>query len=113
MTEETLSISNEENTLGKNDAGVDIYLRSGRYGPYIQLGELTEENPKPKRTSIPKNFDADNINLKLALQLLELPKILGEHPDDGEPIQSAIGPYGPYLKHNNSYANIENLEEFL
>ncbi|MFL2790568.1 MAG: type I DNA topoisomerase [Paracoccaceae bacterium] len=113
MTEETLSISSEENTLGKNDAGVDIYLRSGRFGPYIQLGELSEENPKPKRTSIPKNFDADNMNLKLALQLIELPKILGKHPDDGEPIQSAIGPYGPYLKHNNSYANIANLEEFL
>ncbi len=113
MTEETMVNSTEDNIIGQDDAGTTVFLKFGRYGPYVQRGEITDRNPKPKRTSIPKNFDVTDVTLALALQLLELPKVLGSHPDDGKPILSAIGPYGPYIKHNNCYANLTNLEEFL
>jgi len=113
MTAKALASSTDDNVLGQNESGAKVFLKSGRFGPYVQLGEITEDNEKPKRTSIPKGFDISNITLDLALSLLELPKVLGIHPEDGEPIHASIGPYGPYLKHNNSYANVPDLEEFL
>ena len=103
----------QEDPIGTSDNGEEIYLKSGRFGPYVQLGNSSEKNPKPKRTSIPKNFEPSRITIEIAKKLLDLPKVLGEHPDDKKPIHSAIGPYGPYLKHNNIYANIKDLEEFL
>ena len=103
----------QEDPIGTSDNGEEIYLKSGRFGPYVQLGNSSEKNPKPKRTSIPKNFEPSRITIEIAKKLLDLPKVLGEHPDDKKPIHSAIGPYGPYIKHNNIYANIKDLEEFL
>ena len=113
MTAKALASSNDDNVLGQNESGAKVFLKSGRFGPYVQLGEITEDNEKPRRTSIPKGFDISNVTLDLALSLLELPKVLGVHPEETEPIHSSIGPYGPYLRHNNSYANVPNLEEFL
>ena len=102
-----------DDSIGTSDNGEEIYLKSGRFGPYVQLGNSSEKNPKPKRTSIPKNFEPSRITIEIAKKLLDLPKVLGKHPDDKKPIHSAIGPYGPYLKHDNIYANIKDLEEFL
>ena len=113
MTKETLEKTSNDEIIGLHPSGSKIFVKTGKFGPYIQLGEVDEKTSKPKRTSIPKNFDLNDLTLEIALQLIELPKILGDHPEDGAPILSAIGPYGPYLKHNNSYANISNLEEFL
>ena len=113
ITTDSLHEKTSEDSIGTSDNGEEIYLKSGRFGPYVQLGNSSEKNPKPKRTSIPKNFEPSRITIEIAKKLLDLPKVLGEHPDDKKPIHSAIGPYGPYLKHNNIYANIKNLEEFL
>ena len=110
---DSLNEKTSEDSIGTSDNGEEIYLKSGRFGPYVQLGNSSEKNPKPKRTSIPKNFEPSRITIEIAKKLLDLPKVLGEHPDDKKPIHSAIGPYGPYLKHNNIYANIKDLEEFL
>ena len=113
ITDESINEKSTEGAIGLDDRGIEIFLKSGRFGPYVQLGNSTEQNPKPKRTSIPKNFETSKVTIEIARKLLDLPKVLGNHPSDNEPIHSAIGPYGPYLKHNSVYANIKDLEDFL
>ena len=107
--------------LGYDDDGDPITLRTGRFGPYVQRRETTEEEKKPPRTSVPKGTDLSTVDLARALQLLSLPKLLGDHPDGG-PLKAAIGPYGPYVlwekppaeeggKVQKIYANIKDPEE--
>ena len=88
----------------------NIILQSGRYGPYLEL-ENIEIDGKPKRASIPKNINIDDLNEKTAVQLISLPRIIGNHPDTNEEIIGAIGRYGPYLKHMNTYVNKIELDE--
>ena len=88
-----------------------ISLRKGRFGPYVQRGEATEEVPKPPRASIPKGWELDQIDLDKALMLLNLPREIGPHPEDGEMIEAAIGRYGPYVKHGKIYANLKDVED--
>ncbi|OSP56523.1 type I DNA topoisomerase [Pseudoruegeria sp. SK021] len=93
------------------DAGDEISLRKGRFGPYVQRGEATEEVPKPPRSSLPKGWSVSDIDLEKALMLLSLPREIGPHPEDGEMISAAIGRYGPYLRHGTSSANLPDVEE--
>jgi len=88
-----------------------ISLRKGRFGPYVQRGEATEEVPKPPRASIPKGWELDQIDLDKALMLLNLPREIGAHPEDGEMIEAAIGRYGPYVRHGKIYANLKDVED--
>ena len=96
--------------LGQDD-GQDITLRIGRFGPYVQKGEASAEVPKPPRASLPKSWAAEGIDLEKALMLLDLPREIGPHPDDGEMVEAAIGRYGPYVKHGRTYANLPDVEE--
>ena len=82
------------------ETGEPIYLLIGSYGPYVQLGEITEENKKPKRTSLPKNINPEDVNLEIALGLLALPLLLGTHPDTQANIKVNIGRFGPYVVHD-------------
>jgi len=97
--------------LGKDEAGNDISLRAGRFGPYVQRGEASEAQPKPDRASLPKGWSAESLTLERALDLLGLPRQLGPHPEDGEPVEAAIGRFGPYVKHGKTYANLPDAEE--
>ena len=84
---------------GRGSTATTISLRSGRFGPYVQRGEATEEPPKPPRASLPKGWEPAEMTLEKALQLLTLPRPIGPHPEDGEMIEAGIGRYGPYVKH--------------
>jgi DNA topoisomerase I len=99
--------------LGHDDDGQKVTMRRGPYGLYVQLGEASEENPKPKRSSIPKGMDPEGIDLARALDLLSLPRLVGTHPEDGEKIETAIGRFGPYVKHGKTYASLRDPEDVL
>ncbi|WP_424978047.1 type I DNA topoisomerase [Leisingera sp. S232] len=93
-----------ERILGE-DAGDEIHLKSGRFGPYVQRGEATPENKKPPRSSLPKQgkdflpgWGPNELTLEQALTLLTLPREIGQHPDGGA-IQSNLGRFGPYIAH--------------
>ncbi|PPR18230.1 MAG: hypothetical protein CFH37_00631, partial [Alphaproteobacteria bacterium MarineAlpha9_Bin7] len=86
--------------LGENGNGQTISLRRGPYGHYVQQGE-GEPGEKPKRMGLPDKVEPENCDLEIAIKLLSLPRLIGNHPETGEPITSTIGPYGPYINHNN------------
>ena len=96
--------------LGELD-GVEVTLRNGRFGPYVQKGEASEATPKPPRASLPKGWAPDALTFERAVALLSLPRQIGAHPDDGAPVEAAIGRFGPYVKHNSTYANLPDVEE--
>ncbi len=93
------------------ETGEEIFLMDGRYGPYFQLGERTEENKKPKTASVPKGKKPDEVTLEEAVQLLDLPRYLGDHPEDGKPVEAGIGRYGPFVKHKRNYRNLSSQDE--
>src|SRR5262245_23120574 len=104
--------------LGEDpETGLEVTVRSGRFGSYLQLGEATKDEDgkavKPKRSSLPKGVSPDEIDLDRAIKLLSLPRTIGKHPDDGEDIIAGIGRFGPYVKHGKTYANITADEDIL
>ena len=114
-------------------SGKEVSLRNGRFGAYVQLGEaevaeaapVPEEGAKPKkkkaadkpkmiqpkRSSLPKGWEPASIDLEKALKLLNLPRLVGEHPETKTPITAALGRFGPYIKHDNTYANVADIAE--
>ncbi|MEZ4430992.1 MAG: type I DNA topoisomerase [bacterium] len=103
-----------EAPLGEDpDSGQPVYVRTGRFGPYIQLGEVTDDNPKPKRASLPPKMEVGDVDLETALSLLSLPRALGAHPEDGKEISAGIGRFGPYVKHERIYASLKPGDDVL
>jgi len=98
--------------LGQDpENGLEVTLRTGRFGPYVQLGEQNGKDEKPKRTSLPKGWDAAEIDLERALALLALPRIVGLHPETEKPISAGLGRYGPFVLHDGTFANLDSVEE--
>jgi DNA topoisomerase-1 len=93
-------------TLGQHpETGQDVTRKTGRFGPYVEMGEGKEA----KRSSIPK--DAGELDLDLAVRLLSLPRTVGSHPESGKAITASIGRYGPYLAHDGKYAKLGSTAE--
>ena len=98
--------NSKDKILGKDpQTGMDIILKTGRFGPYVEYEDHT------KRMSLPKNWSMDSITLEQALKLLSLPRQIGIHPESGKNIQTNLGRYGPYLQHEKTYVTLTNIEE--
>jgi len=95
------------------DLSVPIYVLSGPFGPYLQLGDVVEGEAKPKRVSIPKNINPMEVDFDLAMKLLELPKRLGLHPEDGKVVNAGIGRFGPYVQHAGRYKSLGKDDDIL
>ena len=115
----------EPKLIGQNDLGKDIFLKNGRFGPYLQFeidvdtsvenkkkrSKKKKENENLKNVSIPKGLPIENVDLEKAKYLCSLPKVLGKHPDLNDDITINIGRFGPYLKCSNKSARIETVDE--
>ncbi|SEN36848.1 DNA topoisomerase I [Loktanella fryxellensis] len=100
------------------DGDDEIRIFKGRFGPFAQRGAATEEVPKPLRQSVPADWEPEGVTLEQAVRLLELPRLIGPHPEDGVNVWSNIGRYGPYIKHaettsdrGGTNANLETLDD--
>ena len=112
----------EPKLIGQNENGKEIYLKNGRFGPYLQYEILDVETSTKKKkkkkdndnlrnVSIPKGIEIDQIDLDKAKYLCSLPKVIGQHPDNGKDITVNSGRFGPYLKCENKSARLENIDE--
>ena len=115
----------EPKLIGQNDEGKDIFLKNGRFGPYLQYKLNKEETEKPKKkkkvkkqkddnlknVSIPKGLSLEDVDLEKAKYLCSLPKIIGKHPELNEDITINVGRFGPYLKCSNKSARLETIED--
>ncbi|MGE4133807.1 MAG: type I DNA topoisomerase [Bdellovibrionales bacterium] len=100
---------NGSDALGKDPkTGLPVYVLSGRYGPYVQLGD--NDSDQLKRMAIPQTLVPEELKLDQALALLELPKSLGTHPDSGKDIKKGLGRFGPYVVHDGDYRSIPRTE---
>ncbi len=122
------ALANEPRSLGTDPkTGLEVTVKKGPYGPYVQLGETppkpekrkkgekrakgekiekVEPPPKPKRASLPKGVSPADVTLELALKLLALPRDVGPHPEDGEIIIANNGRFGPYIKHGKIFKSL-------
>jgi DNA topoisomerase-1 len=89
------------------DTGQTVFLKSGRFGAYVQLGD----GDKPRRSSLPKGWSAPDMDLEKGLRLLRLPREVGLHPEDSQPILAGIGRFGPFVLHAGTYANLSGADE--
>ncbi|MCK5156397.1 MAG: type I DNA topoisomerase [Spirochaetales bacterium] len=92
-------------------SGLPIYYMIGRYGPYFQLGEKTEANPKPRRASILSGKNHQDLGIDEISKLLSLPRELGTHPETGKPVIVNIGRFGPYVGHNKEFRSLKKEDD--
>ncbi len=113
--EELMKVEKEgPQSIGEHpESGEQIFILNGRYGPYVQVGEVTDDNKKPQRASLLKGMKPDDVDLELALRLLELPRPLGEHPESGKVVKAGVGRYGPFVVHEGKFASLRKDDHVL
>lgn len=125
INEETISDVLKQANQGPASLGLDpetgksVLIKTGLYGPYLQIGEDEEppegkkKAPKPKRASIPKNVSMEKLDLDLALKILSLPRLLGTHPDTGNEVRAGLGRFGPYIVHEGDFRSLKGDDDVL
>lgn len=120
LNEESVKSLVEQVKKGASSLGTDpvtqlpIFLKTGSYGPYVQLGDIpSDPKQKLKRVSIPKGIDPNSVDEKLALRILELPRLVGHHPDTGKEIRASVGRFGPYVVHEKDYRSLKKDDSVL
>ena len=116
LTIEGLEIKGDEPIGNDPQTGLPIYIKVGRFGPYVQLGDMPakgtkvkkgEKKQKPKMSSIPKTVDPTTVTLEMALKYLSIPRTLGGHPETGKEITANNGRFGPYVAHDGNFRSIK------
>lgn len=107
--EELLKVEKEgPKSIGNHpETDEPLFILNGRYGPYVQQGEVTDDNKKPPRASLLKGMKPEDVDKELALRLLELPRPLGEHPETGKVVKAGVGRYGPFVVHDGKFASLK------
>jgi len=105
--EESEATSSERELGVDPETGLTVFLKAGRFGPYVQLGE----GDKPRRSSLPKGWSPAAMDLEKGLRLLRLPRDVGAHPEDGQMIVAGLGRFGPFVQHAGTYANLPTIDE--
>ncbi len=88
----------------------NIYIKTGPFGPYLQLGEVLEDGPKPKRVSLGRGTEPDKVDMEMALKLLSLPRVIGDDPETGKKVRAGLGRFGPYVERDKVYASIKSAD---
>lgn len=110
-----------EHALGEDPkTGKAVYLKTGTYGPYLQLGDAADAEEtkgkraeRPKRVSVPPGIDPKDIDLAMALRILELPRLLGVHPATGKEVRAGLGRFGPYVVHDGDFRSLKKEDDVL
>ena len=106
------SLAGGARSLGKDpETGREIFVKSGRFGPYVE--RAAENDEKPKRAPLPKDKSPDDMELASAISLLALPRLVGKHPETDADVMAGVGRYGPYVSHQRVYASIGKDEDVL
>ena len=108
-----MSLKGPESIGAHPDTDEPIFVLVGRYGPYVQQGEATEENPKPRRASLPKGLKPKELEFAHAIKLLSLPRELGVHPESGKSVAANNGRFGPYVMHDGEFRSLKKKMMFI